>query len=274
MDSIAVLVTLDQNYLPALRVLLKSLFVNNAQDTFCIYLMHASIPKHLLEETEQFCLHHGSALVVVTVPDTAFAAAPTFRHYTKAMYYRLLAFELLPAHLDKILYLDPDILAINPLRELYCNTPLKSALIAAASHSGVTDLSHHVNRLRLGTPENVQYYNSGVLLLNLKLLREQVTREEIFAYVQKKKSTLVLPDQDILNGLYGDRILPISDFLYNYDARRYTTYRVVKGTQGELPNVMKTTVFLHFCGSNKPWQAGYRGRFSALYQHYMQLAAR
>lgn len=41
------------------------------------------------------------------------------KQYPKEMYYRLLAAQILPAELDKVLYLDPDILVINSLRPLW-----------------------------------------------------------------------------------------------------------------------------------------------------------
>ena len=59
------------------------------------------------------------AAVPVSVPEDLFAAAPVVRYYSRAMYYRLLAAQLLPAGVDRVLYLDPDILVINALRPLY-----------------------------------------------------------------------------------------------------------------------------------------------------------
>ena len=56
------------------------------------------------------------------------------------MYYRLLAPRLLPASLHRVLYLDPDILVINPLTPLW-ETDLKGNLFGAASHTTVSDLS-------------------------------------------------------------------------------------------------------------------------------------
>jgi lipopolysaccharide biosynthesis glycosyltransferase len=59
------------------------------------------------------------------------------------MYYRLLAYKFLPPDLERILYLDPDILVINPIRELY-ETDIDGYLYAAAYHdmlpiSGITN---------------------------------------------------------------------------------------------------------------------------------------
>ena len=80
------------------------------------------------------------------------------------MYYRLLAPHLLPGHVHRILYLDPDTLVINPLRPLW-DMDLNGNLFAAAAHTGKTELANSINQLRLGTDHN--YFNSGVLLMDL-----------------------------------------------------------------------------------------------------------
>ena len=85
---------------------------------------------------------------------------------------------------------------------------------------------------------------------------------------------LVLPDQDLLNAMYGQRILPVDDALWNYDARNYSSYLMRSMGEADLPWVMRHTAVLHFCGKAKPWKPGYFYRFGMLYQHYEQLAVR
>ena len=130
-----------------------------------------------------------------------------------------------------------------------------------------------MNRIRLSAYETEGYYNSGVLLMNLPLIRRDVRAQDIFGYVEANRARLVLPDQDILNGLYGERILPMDEYRFNYDARRYNQYLLA--SQGELTMdwVMEHTAILHFCGKRKPWKKDYTGRFAALYKHYMHLSA-
>ena len=86
---------------------------------------------------------HHSQLHPLEVPDGLFTDAPVVRYYSRAMYYRLLAGSLLPRQLNRILYLDPDILVINPLRPLW-EMDLEGRLFAAAAHTGKTDLANQV----------------------------------------------------------------------------------------------------------------------------------
>ena len=85
---------------------------------------------------------------------------------------------------------------------------------------------------------------------------------------------LLLPDQDVLNALYGRRILEIDDSIWNYDARNYNNYLLRSAGVCDMDWVMENTAVLHFCGWAKPWQKGYIHRFSILYKHYMALTAR
>ena len=203
--------------------------------------------------------------------DSLFESAPVTKRYPKEMYYRLLAHKLLPSELDRILYLDPDILVINPLRPLW-ETELNENIFAAAAHTGKTDIVNSVNRIRLGTEHD--YYNSGVLLMDLNKARKEIIPEDIFEYVGNRGRELILPDQDVLNAVYGDRILPIDDVLWNYDARNYSNYMVCSGGLCNMRWVLEHTSILHFCGNEKPWKSRYIHRFGILYQHYAQIARR
>lgn len=271
MDRIQLLCALDANYLPQLRVLLTSIRLNNPGETFGLYLMHSGLPERELEGLERWCGEAGWEFHSVSVDAALFDGAPVTAQYPREMYYRLLAGQMLPESLSRVLYLDPDILVINPLRELW-ETDMQGNMFAAAAHTGKTELANNVNRIRLGTDHD--YYNSGVLLIDLERCRSEVSPDELFAFVREHRRELVMPDQDLLNAVYGDSILPLDDALWNYDARNFNNY-VLRSTGGQdMSWVMENTAILHFCGKAKPWKPNYIYRFGVLYRHYERLAER
>ena len=239
---IQILTTLNQNYLPRLQVLITSLHINQPGEQLDIWLMHSGIPEEAL--------------------------APVSSQYPREMYYRLLSGQFLPERLHRILYLDPDILVINSLRPLW-ETDMQGHLFAAAAHTGKTELANNINQLRLGTDHI--YYNSGVLLIDLDRARQEIRAEELFEYVREHAKELLLPDQDILNAVYGSRTLEIDDSIWNYDARNYNNYLLRSAGMCDMDWVMQNTAVLHFCGRSKPWQKGYIHRFGLLYKHYEEL---
>ena len=180
MDDIKLLVTLDENYLPHLQVLLTSIHASNPGERMTLYLVHSGIPKEKLSTLEAQCALCGMELRPVTVDSELFEGAPVTKQYPQEMYYRLLAAQLLPEGLHRVLYLDPDTLVINPLRPLW-ETDLGGNIFAAASHKGKTELVSGINQVRLGTES--KYFNSGVLLIDLDAARREVVPGEIFAYV-------------------------------------------------------------------------------------------
>ena len=272
MDTIPILTTLDKNYLPQLQVLLCSLHVNNPADSFSLWLLHSDIEEKEFSGLRSQCERYGYSFFPVQVDYELFQDAPVTRQYpNKEMYYRLLAPFLLPGEIKRILYLDPDILVINPLRPLW-ETDMEGRLFAAAAHTGKTELVNSVNKLRLGTGQD--YYNSGVLLMDLKAGRQDISPKEVYNFVEQHRRELLLPDQDILNVLYGERILPLEDVLWNYDARNYSSYVLRSGGLWDMDWLMEHTAILHFCGREQPWKPNHRRPFGALYRHYMQLTRR
>ena len=261
MDVISILVSLDQAYLPQLQVLLTSIFCNNPGERFAVYLLHSGISEQALSPVAEQCRRMQYSFCPVRVQDDLFAGAPTTRQYPREMYYRLLAGQLLPGEVKRILYLDPDILVLNPLRPLW-ELELDGNLFAAAAHTGKTELANNVNRLRLGTRHD--YYNSGVLLMDLEACRARVDPESLFRYVLEHGKEMLLPDQDLLNVLYGEQILPLADAVWNYDARNYNTYRMASSGLCDMDWVMRHTAVLHLCGKAKPWKPGEPYRFGVL----------
>ncbi|MQS76291.1 glycosyltransferase family 8 protein [Companilactobacillus halodurans] len=259
------LFAIDDNVVTQLMTTLYSIKQNSSAKNYSIYV----IQDRKLRESKKlqdFCQKLGMHYHPVMVQKSDFDSAPTTDRYPKTIYYRLLAHKYLPKNIKRILYLDVDILIINDLKPLY-QIDLKDYWYAAASHNSL-DVTDDLNKLRLGNYETESYYNSGVLLMDLDSIRENVKASDIFAYIKKKGKTLVLPDQDVLNGLYGQHIMKVPDELYNYDARMNPLYFAKSNGDWDIDWVIDHTVVLHFCGRDKPWLPDYKERFSGLYKHY------
>jgi lipopolysaccharide biosynthesis glycosyltransferase len=264
-----ILVTLNSKYLHPLKVMLKSLFLNNHEEKFTIYLMQSSMEEEELLHLKTFVNRHNGKLEIIYIDDQHFKDAPVLLHYTKEMYYRILAYKFLPKDLERILYLDPDILVLNPVKELY-QMDINEYMYAAAYHDKIS--VKEINRIRLLPYDIDAYYNSGVLLMNLELQRKLIEEEAIYEFIKKNRARLIMPDQDVINALFSKKIKNLDETLYNYDARFYNYYRLKTNGKCDMDYVINHTVILHFCGKKKPWQKGYAGKFHSLYKHYEKLA--
>ena len=267
-SDLSILVTLNEHYLPQLEVMLTSLHASNPGENVSVWLIHRSLTSEQLARLERRCGLLGFSLFPVTADARLFADAPLTRQYPQEMYYRLLAAQLLPEEMHRVIYLDPDILVINPLRPLW-ELDLAGNLFAAAAHTGKTELANSVNQVRLGTDHD--YFNSGVLLMDLDAGRRWINPEALFDFTRRHARELLFPDQDLLNMLYGSLVLPLDDAVWNSDARNFNNYYLRSGGDCDMDWVFAHTAVLHFCGKAKPWKPGYRRRFGPLYRHYMRL---
>lgn len=272
-DTIEILVTIDQNYIKPLEVMMYSMKLNNLAEDFRVWLIYDNIANSALSKLTKYGQQIGIKIETVamnnqiTFPDSLL----NLHDYPKEMYFRLLSSKVLPMDLKRVIYLDPDILVINSIRPLW-EQNLKGKMFAAAVHEGLTDIMSSINNLRLGT--NTDYFNSGIMLMDLDEMRKKVKIEDISKAIEQNHDTLILPDQDILNYLYGEDILKIPETRWNYDARAYSVYLARSTGDCNIEWVMKNTSILHFCGKPKPWQKEKHSRFKALYLNYQQMANR
>lgn len=269
--TLEIVVTCDEGYLGPLRTMLLSLRANNRAENIRVWILHRGIPQVVLESLAVFCGRIEIELAPRMVDQALFAHARSSERYPQEMYYRMLAPHVIDADIDRALYLDPDILIINPLAPLF-GIELGDCVFAAASHTDAVHPATALNNVRLNT--NELYFNTGVILMDMTRAKALIDPDEIFAFATEHERKLLFPDQDIFNALYGERTLPVPDQVWNYDARKYPDNIIRTGGEATLDWVMDNTAILHFCGRDKPWAPKYRGQFAALYKHYATLARR
>ena len=260
-EKINILVTLDANYIPYLNVMLESLIHSNPDCYFDVYLLHSSINERDTINTSNL-LGTSGKLIMVKACDIGLKDAPTTSRYPQEIYYRIFASKYLPNTLDRILYLDPDIIVNGSVKELY-NLPMYEYYFAAASHTGT--LMTTINSIRLDMDDNSPYINSGVMLMNLNLLRKEQNFDDVFRFIEKRKNFLILPDQDIISSLYGSKIYALDTFRYNMTERLYKLHAPSEKDL-DLDWVRKHSVIIHYCGRNKPWKDNYSGQLDIFYK--------
>lgn len=170
-------------------------------------------------------------------------------YITQAAYYRLNLSKILPDCIDKLLYLDSDIIVRHSLEDLW-NTDLDNYSIGVVPDVGEGVIDKY-NRLRY--PPHNGYFNSGVLLINLKKWRDEQIYVKFDKFIQEKSDWIKLHDQDVLNRIFYDDklILPIKynfqeGFLWNdifYDYWKY---------EKQVLAARKDPVIIHYTDS-KPW---------------------
>ncbi|NLN50118.1 MAG: glycosyltransferase family 8 protein [Acholeplasmataceae bacterium] len=191
--------------------------------------------------------------------------AKTTYRFPKEVYARLYAAEYLPEEIDRVLYLDPDTIVLKNLAAFYRMEFDGSYFIGASNVKRFfTAFNNWKNKAKKGS----KYLNTGVLLINVEKLRRKQNIEELNDYIIKNENRLFLPDQDVLNALYGTKVSLIEHLKYNLSDRAITRHNLANRKKIDYRWVEKYAYVLHFYGKNKPWNNKYKGILRPFYQFH------
>jgi lipopolysaccharide biosynthesis glycosyltransferase len=166
------------------------------------YLHGPSFPVDLQRRLTRMVQGMGGNISFIAIPDQWIAglAAPG-GHQTLATWYRIFLPALLP-QVDRILYLDGDTLAVESVAPLW-ELDLGDAYVAAVTNVFEPWFLHRPGVLGLTGPQ--AYFNAGILLMNLDLMRKDGSTEALLNYSLDHIDKLMWVDQDALNVVLGHR---------------------------------------------------------------------
>jgi lipopolysaccharide biosynthesis glycosyltransferase len=201
----------------------------------------------------------------IKIDEGYFAKAPTVKRYPNEIYYRLIAYDVLPKSVSRVLYLDVDIIVNKSLRELY-NKEFHGNLFFTTTNSG--KVLTWLNRVRLGVKKNHVYPNTGVMLMDIDGLRQVTKKEDIFKFIEEHKAVMTLYDEDVVFGLFSDKITLLDDKKFNLSDRSITRFNLFHKNKIDRIWVDENNVIIHYLGKNKPWKKNYKGILKPYFDKY------
>lgn len=170
--------------------------------------------------------------------------------YTEAASFRLLLPELFPEY-DRMYYIDCDIIIRQDIGRLFDEIDLKDNYLACVLEASEDE---QINRIQKLGCNPYRYFNSGFLLMNLDQMRKEKVTEQLLNAC--RVDYLVFPDQDALNIVCKDRIVPLEP---KYNAIR--TFFIPKYKKTFLKwyserdwTVVQREGTIHYTGAKvKPW---------------------
>lgn len=262
-----ILLAPNNYYVMPTIVLLQSLF-ETAEEKLDIYVIHSDLAEENIRRFDRFVTKHGGAFHEIRIDDSIFDKAHTSIHITKHAYYRLLAQQVLPETVEKILYLDGDIVVNKSLLGLYDMSFMgengKEKYFVVCEGPGVSQREWSVYET-LNIPRAYLYFNSGVLLMNLKLLREKFDLQVLLDYIKQMGDNLKYHDQDTLNALFYDKVIYADWHIYNQ-----TILHVQN--KAEADERLRSAAVIHYAGSDKPWKHDYKSWYFDLFWQFARRA--
>ena len=160
-------------------------------------------------------------------------------------------------NVDTVLYLDSDMIINADISELF-KLDISQYYLAAALSSRLSKTPIYSSNKDVPPLFMDKYFNSGVMLLNLKKLRLENITEKLINYNSKTLNAFV--DQDALNAVFLGKILYISR-IYNFSTKPIIFDGFQKLNKINYSNkytdeqdCIKDQKIFHFIGKYKPWK--------------------
>ena len=188
----------------------------------------------------------------------------TSAHITAETYFRLYLHEIFP-ELNKILYLDADVVVMRNIKELF-DIDISNLCLA-----GVEDLMSHEFMKRLDLPLTEKYVNGGVLLMNLDNIREINASARVEEILNSPLSQAVtFGDQDLTALIFKGRIkyIPLRWNILARPAKEMAERcGIVNGIDLEDMLAARSNPYiLHYAGPQKPWDGASSKEYTCLGQ--------
>lgn len=251
-EPMNIAISINEKYVPYAYVTLTSLFENNSSQHINVYVLYGSKEGNILHIFDELARKYGQNIFYLEVAQTVFGdKLPRNAQWTVEIYFRLALPELLPAEIDRILYLDVDIIVTDSLEELYY-MELQGKSIGACKDMGVLYGSGPLSKGQKELFEpfmekgEYAYFNSGVLLMDIAKMRREGRNADFFVKVGERFANQINGDQDILNYVYHDDVVYADTERYNLFAR--ALYNMGRDYQW----VKEHGAIVHFVG-RKPW---------------------
>ena len=247
-----IVVSFNHKYAMYASVMLQSLYENNPLCNICVHVLQQELTSEDRAALEKQAESFGNEIQFY---DFKRELLPSDLHVTKEWsleaYFRLFMVDLLPADVDRVLYLDVDVIVNKPVYDFYFMDMQAYDIVACRDFSMVLKEEFTDKRKDLFGAVSAQkdfvYFNSGVMLINISALRGKMKGADYLKVIEDQKDRLLAPDQDVINLVHWNKTGLVDEWRYDFFSA------CIKGVQdGEVKQYVS---IIHYAGP-KPWSSG------------------
>lgn len=264
-----ILLCLDNAYSPYATAVINSVCINNT-GAHNFYIITDYISEENKDKIRKFSNDKGSNVYFLDIDKDDTKGFPIGRktantYISIATYFRLFLLRLLPQEVQKIIYLDCDLVVDGDISALW-NTPMyEDKLILAVEDD---NRSAQKGPKRLGYDSKFSYFNAGVMLVNVSGIRKICKHEDIINYIKNNTHKILYHDQDVLNAMFHKYVqfLPLR---YNVLDFNYVKEHKLNERYKKENDAIFHPLIIHFSGSIKPWHTECRHPLKNKFQIYI-----
>ncbi len=242
----------DDKYVPHTAAMLHSMRINNPSADIHLHYLHGpELSRPLRARLENMLKQLNIPIHWVRVSEALTAELDGRDYISKVVWYRVFLPQLLP-DIDQILYIDCDTLVLRPLDELF-TIQLGDCLFAAVTN--VVPVNFRNRAAELGLPGPEHYFNAGVALWNLQLMRKEEFTDRVIQYAHDRMPQLKWLEQDAINALYWNRRLHLHPRWNAQNGIFEDSWGTSLFPSEEIKSARERPSIVHFEGGSfaKPW---------------------
>ena len=253
MEKLTFVLAGDYGYIRYIEATLKSICYHH--ENCKVYILNQDIPKEWFISVREKMGQKQSELVDVKLTSGLVSKTWKLPPFGAHMNHMSFARYFIPQFVeeDKVLYLDSDTIVTRSLNELF-EIELGDKLLAAA-------------KVIYGLEDR---FNSGVLLINNKLWKEENIQATLIEITDRDHEILPESDQTVFNRVAGERYIVLDDtynFQVGYDriAEERQQYFILEMSTDPLPAI------IHYLSGDKPWNLRSYSRLREVWWRYSMM---
>lgn len=240
---------LNSRYMRYTYVMLTSLFQNQPDTDIHVYLLHSDLTASDQSYLLSLAKEYSQNIHFLCIDQSLFSdKLPTTASWSLETYYRLLLLDLLPPEVERLLYLDVDMIINKPISELYY-TDFEGSCFCVCRDMTTTfpfpDIRNEIFKEHISN--GFTYFNAGMMLWNIKELRVKYSFKDYMALAQQLNFQMFAPDQDLLNFMHWNQVKFLDEYQYNLFSKMAYNHGI------RYQDVVAETTIIHFAGM-KPWE--------------------
>lgn len=265
---------INEGFIMQLATMLKSIEYNlKSYKKVKVYVLTNSISKENKNSVERSLNQERKIEVIwIGVNEEKVKDLKVDGHISIEAYYRLLMADVLPEDIDKIIYLDCDLILNDDIGKLW-NIEIGENFILAVVEGYASMSSSSLSNFykELSLPPDSKIFNSGVLVINMKRWREFSVGNRIVNFIKKNKDRIIWHDQDGLNAVLAGKWKEL-DPRWNVTSYLIEQYPFFKGSvfdKKTTEKIVKSAFIVHFNMTSKPWHKYNKNIYNDLFYFYL-----
>lgn len=192
-----IVINTDDKYLQHAMAMLCSLYENNRYHQIILHVLCKNLSDTAKNQINALSAKYDNQVLYYSVDEGKLLGVQfrKNRPLSMAAYYRLLLSSVLPQELEKVLYLDCDMIVLRDIQEIF-GIELDGYALAATLDTFPYSQQH---RLQLHMEVGERVFCSGIMMVNLKYWREHNVEPGLLEYAKRHREEVYLHDQDVLN---------------------------------------------------------------------------